>query len=109
MTLSAGSEKSTSIPKALAVEVIQHVQQPQHTAITEAICHEVHRPSHVGCLGHHQRVGFVPLKPLAGFDPQVQFQLAVDSIDPLMVPRVFDAQVNAATRRADCLWQAVRW
>jgi len=33
-------------------------------------------------------IGFVPLHPLARFDPQVQFHLAGDAIDPRMVPRV---------------------
>ena len=48
MTRSAGSEKSTSIPKPFAVDVVEHVQQPKCATITEAIRHEVHGPGHVG-------------------------------------------------------------
>ena len=47
-----------------------------------------HRPGHVGCLRHRQRIRLVALQPLAGFDPQVQFQLAVDPIDAFVVPRI---------------------
>jgi hypothetical protein len=74
--------------QSLAVEVIQHVQQPKCTAIFEAICHEVHGLGHVGCIGHGQRIGFVALQPLARLDPQVQLQLAVDPIDAFVVPRM---------------------
>jgi hypothetical protein len=72
-------------PQPFSVEVVKHVQQPERSAIAETVRHEVHRPSHVGRIRHCQSVGFVPLQPLAWFDPQVQLQRAVDPIDPLVV------------------------
>jgi hypothetical protein len=47
MTRSAGSERSTSMPSPLTVEVIEDVQQPERPAIAEMIRHEVHRPDRV--------------------------------------------------------------
>ena len=75
-------------PQPFAIEVVEHVQQPKRPSFTEAIRHEVHRPGHARGLRHRQRVGFVPLQPLVGLDPQVQLQLAVDAIDALVVPRM---------------------
>ena len=66
--------------QACTGEVVQHVQQPKRAAISEAICHEVHRPGDVRGLRHRQRVGFVPFQPLARLDPQVQLKLAVDPV-----------------------------
>ena len=37
---------------------------------------------------HDQRIQFVPFQPFPRFEPQVQFQRAVDAIDALMVPWV---------------------
>ena len=37
---------------------------------------------------HGQGFRLIALQPLAGFDPQVQFQLAVDAIDAFVVPRM---------------------
>jgi hypothetical protein len=56
--------------------------------IAKPIRHEVHRPCHIWRIWHRQRVGFVPLQPLAGLDPQVQFQLAVDAVNAFVVPRM---------------------
>jgi hypothetical protein len=39
----------------------------------------------VGCFGHHQHIWFVPLQTLIGFEPRVQFQRAVDAVDPRVV------------------------
>lgn len=62
-------------------------------AIPQAIRHEVHRPGYVRGLRHRQRIRFVPLQPLAGFDPQVQFQRAIDAVDAFVVPRANPAFV----------------
>ena len=70
-----------------AVEVVQHVQQPECTTIAEAISHEVHRPGQIGGLGHRQCVGFVPLQPLARLDGKVQFQFAVIPVNSFVVPQ----------------------
>ena len=60
---------------------------------------------HVGRLWHRERVRFVPLQPLAGFDPQVQFQRAIDPIDPLVVPwmTLHVAQVQETQAKTPCL------
>ena len=120
----SGQGKVDLDAQALAVEVIQHVQQPELAAITQPVGHEIslrrmkafayratHRPGHVGRLRHGQSIRFVPLQPLAGFDllpgnglhanherAQVQFQFAVDPVDPFVVPAVpFDvAQMQKA-------------
>lgn len=91
--------------QALAVEVIKHVQQSKRTAITEAICHEAHRPGHVGCLGHRQHIRFVPLQPLAGLGPQVQLQGAIDPIDAFMVPRMTGPWRAAIAANVWFLWK----
>lgn len=33
--------------QAFAVEIVQHVQQPERPAIAETVDHEIHRPGHV--------------------------------------------------------------
>jgi hypothetical protein len=45
MTRSAGSEKSTSMPKPFAIEIVQHVEPKERAPIAEAIRHDVHRPA----------------------------------------------------------------
>jgi len=69
-------------PQSLAVEIIQHVQQPERTAITQSVGHEVplsaayfacacrgsDRPGHVWRIWHGQRFWFVTLQPLSGLD-----------------------------------------
>ena len=57
-------------------------------SIPEPVGHEIHRPDLVRGLRHRQFVRFLPLQTLARFDPQVQFELAVDAGDPLVVPLV---------------------
>jgi hypothetical protein len=87
MTRSAGSEKSDLDPQPFAVEVVEHVQQPECPTVSQPVGHEVHLTrSCLGCIRHGQRIRLVALQPLAGLDPQVQLQLAVDPIDPLVVP-----------------------
>ena len=55
--------------QAFAIEVIEHVQQPELAAIAKAISHEVHQSSHVRRVRHGQNVRFVRLQPFAGLDP----------------------------------------
>lgn len=68
--------------QAFAIEVVEHIQQPELVTIAKAVGHEVYRPGHVQRIRHLQRLGFLALQPLAGFDPQVQFQFAADPIQP---------------------------
>ncbi|GEM_PF-5428701 len=66
--------------------------------VTQPVGHEIHRPGHIWRVRDGQRIRFVPLQPLPGLDPQVQRQLAVDPINPFVVPAVpFDvAQMQKA-------------
>ena len=54
--------------EALTIEIVQNVQQPECSAIPQSVGHEVHGPSHIGCIWHRQ--GF-RLIPLSGLDAQV--------------------------------------
>lgn len=63
-TLSAGSEKSFSLP----------------------VGHEVHGPHLVRGLWHSQFLRLVPLQTIARLDPEVQLQFAVNLVDTLVVP-----------------------
>src|SRR3546814_17042078 len=47
---------------------------------------EVHRPDLVNRLRHHQRLGLLAHQALLRLDPQVQLQLPVDAVNPLVVP-----------------------
>ena len=44
------------------------------------------RPDHIRALRHGQGVGLVSFQTLPGFNPEVQFLLAVDAVDPFVVP-----------------------
>ena len=74
--------------QTLAVEIVQHVQEPKCTSVAEAISHEVHRPGHVRRVRHRQRIGLVPFQPFPGLDPQVQLKRALDATDAFVVPRM---------------------
>ncbi len=87
------------------IEVVQNIQQAELPAVLKAIRHEIHGPDHVWCFRNGQGIGFVPLQTLAWLDPQVQFQLAIDAIDPLVVPAMPTdiAQVEEAQAEAPAL------
>jgi len=38
--------------QTFAIEIIRHVQQPECPAVTQAVGHEIHGPSHVRCTWH---------------------------------------------------------
>ena len=88
ITRSADREKSNLDAKALAIEIVQDVQEPERPTVTQPVGHEVYRPGHVRALWHRHDVGFVPLQPFARLDPQVQCQLAIDAVNPFMVLRM---------------------
>ena len=75
-------------PQPFAVEVIQHVQKPERTAIAQAICHEIHGPGYIWRVRDRQNARLLPFQPLARLDPQVQLQLAVDPVNAFVVPRM---------------------
>ena len=75
-------------PQPFTVEVVQDIQQPKCTTVTQPVGHEIHGPGHIGRIRHRQRVGLVPFQSLAGLDPKVQFELAIDAVNPFVVPWV---------------------
>ena len=88
ITRLAGSGKVDLDPQPFAVQVVQHVQQPERPSITQPVGHEVHRPGDVRVLRHRQRIWFVPFQSLTRFDPQIQLQPAIDAVDAFVVPRM---------------------
>jgi hypothetical protein len=53
----------------LAVEIVQHVPQPECPAILQSLSHEVRRPGHIWGIRHRQRGGLVAFQPLARPSP----------------------------------------
>ena len=49
-------------------------------------CLHAREGGHVRSIRHSQGVGFVPLQPFAGLDAKVQRQLAIDAVNPFVVP-----------------------
>src|SRR5690606_13916169 len=88
--------------QAFAVKVIQYVEQPEAAAVAELVVHEVHRPDLVDRIGHRQRLGLLAHQAFPWLDPQVQLQLPVDAVDPLVIPaKALDvAQVQEAQAEA---------
>ena len=99
---SAGQRQVDLDPQSFAAEVVQDVEQPEAMSVAELVVHEVHRPDLVDGLGHRQWLGPLAHQPLLRFDPQVQFELPVNPINPLVVPaEAFDiAQVQKAQAKA---------
>lgn len=54
--------------QALAVEVVQHVQQPELPPVGEAIGHDVHGPDQVRGLRHSRFPGILALQPSPRLD-----------------------------------------
>ena len=50
--------------------------------------HEIHRPALIDSLWYRQRFRLLPDDPLSRLDPQVQFQVAIDAIHPLVIPSI---------------------
>lgn len=71
-----------------AVEVIQHVEQPESSPFAELIVREVQRPYLVDGMGHRQRHGPLAQDVHPGLDATVQFQLSVDTENPFVIPAV---------------------
>lgn len=71
-----------------AVEIVDDVEQPEVSPVPQLVMHEIHRPDLIGRCGNYQRFRLLPLQTLLGFDPQVQLQLPVNPIDPLVIPAV---------------------
>ena len=64
--------------------------------------HEIHRPALIDRLGHRQRFGFLAHDPLSRLDAQIELELAIDPINPLVIPAValHVAQVQEAQAKA---------
>src|SRR5690606_30360812 len=84
--------------QCLAIEVVNHIQQPYATAINELVVHEIHRPDLVYGGRHRQRLRCLPYQPLTRLDTQIQFKLPIDPVHAFVVPsEPFDvAQVQKA-------------
>jgi hypothetical protein len=73
-------------------------------AILKAVRHEIHGPDHVRRVRHGQSIGLVPLQSLAWLDPKIQFQLAIDAIDPQL------GFISQKTKLAEAIRYALsRW
>jgi hypothetical protein len=86
MTRSAGSEKSTSMPspsrlKSSSTFSSRNCRPSPSRSAMKSIDQVM-----LGASGTASSIGFVPLQPLAGLDPQVQFQRAIDAVDAFVVP-----------------------
>lgn len=85
-----------------AVEVVDHVEQPDAATVLQLVVHEVHRPDLIAVLGHRQRLGLVSHQALARFDAQVQLHLPVNPVHALVIPGEVThiAQVQEAQSKA---------
>ena len=72
--------------QGLAVEVVDHIKQPDAAPVFQLVVHEVHRPDLVAVLGHRERLWFLAHQALARLDAQVQLQLPVDPVHAFVVP-----------------------
>ncbi len=70
----------------LRVEIIDHVEQADAAPVGELVVHEVHRPVLDDRSRHRQRQRFLAHQAVTWLDSQVQFELAVDPVDTLVVP-----------------------
>jgi len=52
------------------------------------IVHKIHRPDVIGRIRNNQRKWLLPLDSPLGLYPQVQFQFAVNTVNPFVVPAV---------------------
>ena len=73
-------------PETLAVEIIDDVEQSDAVPIGKLIVHEVHRLTLVNGHRHCQGQRLFAHQAMARLDPQVQFELAINSVDALVVP-----------------------
>jgi len=74
--------------KHLAVEVVDHVEGSEPLADIERVAHEVGRPDLVWQLRHQQRLLDPPGQSFLGPPFLIQPQVAVNTVDPLVVPAV---------------------
>ena len=100
ITRSAGRQREIDLDsQTLTVEVIDHIEQPKATAVSQAIMHKIHRPGVVDCLRNGQWLWFFPHDSLLRFDAEVQLQFPVDAIHALVIPRVaFDVAQKQITQ-----------
>lgn len=64
--------------------------------------HEVHRPALIDRLGHRQCFGLLAHDPLSWLDAQIELELAIDPIHPLVIPAValHVSQIQTAQAKA---------
>jgi len=66
--------------------VIDYIEEPEVAPAFEWVVHEVHRPDFIDGCGHGERLGFVTIEALLGFDPHLKLQVLVNAVDPIRVP-----------------------
>jgi len=67
------------------VKVIDEIEHPDAPTVAEPVMHEIHRPHLVERLRRRQRIGLLTHHALLRLDPQVQFEVAIDAEDPLVI------------------------
>ena len=97
-----GQREVHLIAQRLTVEVINDIEQSQVTTVLQFVVREVHRPDLINGLWHRQRLRLLSHQTLPGLDAQVQFQLTVDAVHPLVIPAkvLHIAQVEIAQTKA---------
>lgn len=73
------------------IKLVDQIQRPELAAIGQAVTHEVHRPAGIGRQRCHQRLLEALRQAVLHPAPQVQTQLLVDAINPLVVPGIAHA------------------
>ncbi|EFF45744.1 ISxac2 transposase [Xanthomonas citri pv. aurantifolii str. ICPB 10535] len=102
ITRADGSDRSTSIPSPSRLKSSSTLNSRKLRPSANWSCMKSIDPDLVDGLGHRQRLGPLTHQPLLRLDPQVQLQLAVDPVDPLVIPAkaLHVAQVQVAQAKA---------
>ena len=90
------------MPSPSRLKSVNHIEQPEASAVAQLVMHEVHRPDLVQGLWNCQRFWLLANHALLRPNAQIQFELAVDAVHALVIPsKSFDiAQVQEAQAKA---------
>ena len=66
--------------------IVNDVEQADAASVFQAVMHEVHAPGDVGLGWHGQWLGLFSGQPLSRLDAQMELQLAIHPVNPLVVP-----------------------
>src|SRR6185369_2270001 len=90
--------------QAFTIAVIHHVEGAKATITPQSITHKVCRPTFVDCFRHYQRSGTSCRQTSFAFSFFVQFQAAINAIDPFVVPTVAQAPQSLEQLSKSLLW-----